>query len=553
MRRLILSATVLVAVTSGLRAQDPSRLLVVVMVDQMRADYLSRFDEHWHAGFRTLLDEGLSFEQARYPYYNTWTCAGHATVSTGTLPRTHGMISNAWWDRETGRSIACTYDPDAPAVPYREPEPTEESTEEPAENNGGEPAEDDDDSPRRGDSPRWLLVPTLGDELRARKPGSRVVTLSLKARSAIALAGREGDAVLWFDAGARGFVTSEAYARTPVPEVRRFIEEHPIERDHGSAWTLLAPAASYLNRDAGVGEAPLRGWTGLFPHAVEGREGIDGQFYMRWEYSPYADAYVGQMAASLVEQLALGQRGTTDFLGVSFSVLDNVGHDFGPDSREVEDVLRRLDETLGALIAALDEHVGRDRYRLALTADHGVPPIARAVRAGTIASSDVRDRIEVTLIEAFGALDEGSYVLSASTGEIVLAPGIFGRLVARPDVYAAVEREVTDIPGVVRILRADELLVDSPDPVVRAVALGHVPGRSGDIVAIPEPNWYFGSSGTTHGSLYDYDQQVPLLFLGGGVRAGRDTTPVTPADIAPTLGSFGGIRLPEAEGRVLVE
>ena len=545
MRRILLAVAVFVAAAAGLRGQDASRLLVVVMVDQMRADYLARFDAHWSAGFRTLLDEGLRFEGARYPYYNTWTCTGHATVSTGTLPRTHGMISNGWWDRDIGRSIACTDDPEAPVVPYRAPEPAEEAAEDPAE---------DGDAPRpTGYSPRWLRAQTLGDELRAQTPDARVVTLSLKARSAIGLAGRGGDAVSWFDAGARGFVTSEAYARAPVPDVLRFIEDHPIERDNGRAWTLVAPAGSYVNRDAGVGESPIRGWTGLFPHPVEGREGADALFYTRWEYSPFADAYVGAMAVSLVERLALGQRGTTDYLGISFSVLDNVGHTFGPDSREVEDVLRRLDVTLGALIAALDEHVGRGRYRLALTADHGVAPISTAVRAGTIASSDVRDRIEVALIEAFGALDEGAYVLSAGSGEIVLAPGVFDRLAARPGVFATIERDVTDIPGVERIVRADGLSVESRDPVVRAVALGHVTGRSGDLVVVTEPNWYFGGDGTTHGSLHDYDRHVPLLFLGGGVRAGRDASPVSPADIAPTLAAFGGVRMPEAEGRVIVD
>jgi predicted AlkP superfamily pyrophosphatase or phosphodiesterase len=545
MRRVVLAVAVLVAAVAGLRGQETSRLLVVVMVDQMRADYLVRFDAHWSAGFRTLLDEGLHFESARYPYYNTWTCTGHATVSTGTLPRTHGMISNAWWDRDIGRSVACTDDPDAPAVPYRAPEPAEEDEED---------APEDGEAPRpTGYSARRLLAPTLGDELRARTPGARVVTLSLKARSAIGLAGRGGDAVSWFDGGARGFVTSQAYARTPVPDVLRFIEDHPIERDNGRRWTLIAPAASYRHRDAGVGENPIRGWTGLFPHQVEGREGADAQFYTRWEYSPFADAYVGEMAAALVERLALGQRGTTDFLGVSFSVLDNVGHTFGPDSREVEDVLRRLDVTLGALIDALDEHVGRERYRLALTADHGVPPISTAVRAGTIASSDVRDRVEIALVEAFGALDEGAYVLSAGSGEIVLAPGVFDRLAARPDVFATIERDVTDIPGVDRVLRADELIVESQDPVIRAVALGHVTGRSGDLVVVTEPNWYFGGDGTTHGSLHDYDRHVPLIFLGGGIRAGRDASPVSPADIAPTLATFGDVRMPEAEGRVLVD
>jgi predicted AlkP superfamily pyrophosphatase or phosphodiesterase len=541
MRRILLLLTLVTATAVGLRAQQSPRLLVVLVVDQMRADYLTVFDRHWRGGFRTLLDQGVVFENARYPYMNTWTCAGHATISTGTLPRTHGMVANAWWDRETKRSVACTFDPAAPNISYGEPVPR------------SSPAGDDDDGP--GNSPSRLRVPTLADELRAQQPGARVVTLSMKARSAIGLAGHAGDVVVWYDAGARSFVTSAAYTSAPVASVKAFMERYPIARDNGRPWSLLAPADSYLMRDAGVGERPPAGWTGLFPHVPMDRDGADGRFYTQWQYTPFADAYLGEMAAWLVDDFKLGQRDAADFLGISFSVLDTVGHEFGPESREVEDTLRRLDATLDALIDSLDAQVGRANYQLVLTADHGVPPIPMAPRSARVANEDVRDRIEETLTEAFGTRAEGPYVAALSSAEIIFAPGVFGQLTGAPAVRAAVAHAVEDIPGVERVLWADQLSEESPDRAIRSAALGHVDGRSGDLVLVPDEYWYFGrtTGGTTHGSYHDYDQHVPLIVFGGGVSPRHDASAVTPADIAPTLARFGGVRLSRAEGRTLVD
>ena len=181
-------------IVHGVHAQATPRLVVVLVVDQMRADYLQTFDRHWHAGFRTLLNEGLVFDNARYPYLNTLTCAGHSTIGTGTLPHTHGMVANTWWDRSSRRLVGCTNDPDATDISYGRPAPI-------------------------GNSGKAILVPTLADELRAQKPGARVVSLSLKARSAIGLAGHGGDAVVWFDDDSGSFATSRACASAPVPSV----------------------------------------------------------------------------------------------------------------------------------------------------------------------------------------------------------------------------------------------------------------------------------------------------------------------------------------------
>jgi predicted AlkP superfamily pyrophosphatase or phosphodiesterase len=516
--------------TLGIHAQGMPRLVVVLVVDQMRAGYLQTFDRHWRGGFRTLLTEGHVFENARYPYLDTLTCTGHSTIGTGALPRTHGMVANTWWDRDRQQLVGCTNDPDAPDISY------------------GRPA-------RQGNSGKPLLVPTLADEIRAQKPGARVVSLSLKARSAIGLAGHGGDAVVWFDDDAASFATSRAFASAPVPAVKAYIDAHPYEQENGSTWALSAPADSYIMHDAGVGERPPAPWSGLFPHPLTGRNGADAQFAQLWQASPRSDIYLEGMAEWLIDNLSLGQRDTTDFLGIGFSALDEVGHSFGPESREIEDVLRQLDVTLQRLIAHLDARVGRANYILALSADHGVAPIATAPNGGRIANEDVREHVEETLTLQFGPLERGSYVASSNFTDLYLAPEIFQRLLAAPAAMAAVEQRLKSIPGIEYVLRSDHVSEKSSNPVIRSVALSYRPGRSGDFVLVPRRYWYFGGrtgGGTTHGTLHDYDQHVPLIFFGASVRPGHDRTAVTPADIAPTLARLAGIRLTAAEGKAVV-
>jgi predicted AlkP superfamily pyrophosphatase or phosphodiesterase len=522
-------ASGLLIIIAGVHAQGSPRLIVMLVIDQMRADYLQTFDRHWHGGFRTLLSEGRVFDNARYPYLNTLTCAGHSTIGTGALPHTHGMVANTWLDRGSRRLVGCTNDPDATDISYGRPAPI-------------------------GNSGKRILVPTLADELRAQKAGARVVSLSLKARSAIGLAGHGGDAVVWFDDESGSFATSRAYASAAVPAVRSFIEAHPYERENGTSWMLSGPADSYVMRDAGVGERPPATWSGLFPHRLAGRNGADALFYQLWQASPRSDAYLENLAESLIDSLALGQRDSTDFLGISFSALDEVGHSFGPDSREIEDVLMQLDVALQRLIAHLDARVGRANYMLALSADHGVAPIAIAPLGGRIANDDVRERIDETLTTAFGVRDQGSYVDAANFTDVYLAPGVFDRLRASHTAMAALERSLKALPGIERVLRPDQLSDKSSDVAIRSAALSYRADRSGDLILVPKKYWYFGGragGGTTHGTLHEYDQHVPFIIFGGTTRHGHNRTAVTPADIAPTLARFAGVRLPKAEGKAV--
>ena len=527
-----LLAVCLLAAAPG--AQQPIRLVVIVVLDQFRAEYLTTFAAHWRDGFKTLLSEGAVFTNAAYPYLHTDTCAGHFTIGTGTFPRTHGMVSDLWWDRDARRNVECTDDEKAPPVTYGR-------------------------ASKLGKSAKYLMVPTLADELRTQRRGARVVSLSLKSRSAIGLAGRGGDAVTWFEegAGVGSWMTSRFYAPEPVPAVKAFVERDSFESDFGRVWTLRDPREMYRNPDAGVGERPRQPWTGLFPHEIRGSTGSRDEGVALWRASPFGDAYLGRMAAALTDAFQLGARDAIDFLGVGFSASDAVGHPFGAASRELEDTVARQDDVLGALIRHLDGKVGRDRYVLALSADHGVSDVPVVRGTGRVASEDVRERIEEILIAKFGPPPTNTRYVAGGSDFIRFADGIFEKIVADPTLMPAIERAVTSIPGVDRVLRKDRVSDRSSDPIVRAAALSSYEGRNGELVVVPKPHWPLGGRAVgeagSHGAPYDYDQRVPVVLFGAGVRPGRYTRAATPADIAPTLARISGVQMPKAEGRVLAE
>jgi predicted AlkP superfamily pyrophosphatase or phosphodiesterase len=261
------------------------------------------------------------------------------------------------------------------------------------------------------------------------------------------------------------------------------------------------------------------------------------------------------MAASLVDDLQLGQRGTTDYLAVSFSALDLLGHDFGPDSREVEDLLIRLDGTIAALLQHLDTRIGRDRYVVALTADHGVAPTPERAQGGHIANEDIAHSLEQAMVTMWGPAPGAPYVAWVSSGSIYFGAGIYDRLRQDGAAMDGVLRHLTSIPGIERVLRSDEISDASRDPLVRAAAAGYVPDRTADLLLVPKRNWVIElrveNEATNHGTFHEYDRRVPILLRGHRVRPGRYATRVSPADIAPTLAYLAGVTLPDADGQML--
>ena len=523
-------------------AEGPPALVVVLVVDQMRRDYIEDYGGPWTGGLRRLLDEGASFTQAAYPYLTTLTCPGHATISTGSLPSKHGIISNEWWDRSSQQVIACTNDPTSKEVPYGNRDA------------GG------------GGSGRQIAVPTFASVLADTKPvAGRIVALSLKRPSAVMLSGMKGNPVIWRQGD--GWSSSTTYTSEPDKTTMKFLTGNPIERDFGASWTREGKKTDYKYEDKGVGEKPSVEWTPEFPHLLQPRSGKPTTFfYGAWEESPFADAYVGRLAAAIVDGLKLGKGPATDYLGVSFSTLDIVGHDFGPRSHEVQDVLRRLDDTIGTLVAQLDKKVGRDRYVLALTADHGVATIPEQVKAegqdaGRVKMAEIMSLVNGVVTKKFG---NGRWVAIQAYSEFYFRGGVYDRIAADPELLADVIRTIESQPGVHKVYDGRTLGAgdgSSLDAVGAAAARSYFPGRSGDLLITLKPNWIFVSddktlipgNATTHGSAYPYDQQVPMILFGAGIKSGRYEQAASPADIAPTLARICGVPLATATGRVLEE
>jgi len=529
------------AAAKSSRAPAKPKLVVLLVVDQMRGDYVDKFLFQWTGGLKRLVEEGAWFRDAAYPYAATETCVGHATISTGAFPATHGMVANAWWDRKEQKMVTCTSDPKAKNLSYA----------------GG--------TPKGGDSAVQMAVPAFAEELKFQSGGgAHIITFSLKARAAITMAGHKADNVTWFDSG--GWITSDVYGTHPFPG--ELVKSHPVRDDYGKTWAPTLPRSAYLYDEKAVGAIPPSGWEQSFPHPLRGKSGSsepDETFYEQWATSPFADTYLTKMAEAAVTALYLYNVGETDFLGVSYSSVDYVGHAFGPRSWEIQDVLVRLDKDLGELFAHLDKKVGRGNYVVALSADHGVVPIPEDMQktgadAGLLHLPELQERIE----KALEALKYPKPAVARIAGsDIYFASDVYEKLQHDHAAMQAVLEAALAQPGVAAVYRAEELQnrPATQSPALRAFAHSYFPGRSGDLFILPKPYWLLDSTplgkprsyGTGHGVPYNYDQHVPVLLMGFGIRPGQYFQPVTPADIAPTFAALCGITLASRDGHILAE
>jgi predicted AlkP superfamily pyrophosphatase or phosphodiesterase len=513
------------------RATPP--LVVLVVVDQFRADYVQRYGSQWSKGLRRLIDHGAYFPLAAYPYAVTLTCAGHSTIGTGAFPRTHGMIANAWYDRATKRSTTCTSDPAVTSVPF-----------------GGRAGSEQH-------SPRWMMTTTFADELRNQAAiAPHIASVSLKARAAIGMAGHGGDLVAWEEDDGT-WATSSAFAQSARADVDAFATSHAVDLQYGRVWDRLLPASKYFFPDDAPGEPRSAAGSSAFPHALTRPGGQpDAAFVTAWEHTPFGDEILADMAIAFSD--GMGKGAGTDMLAVSFSALDLVGHQYGSKSHEVQDVLARLDVQLGRLFDTLDRRVGAGRYVVALSADHGSAPIPEQVAAmGLDAGRYTSASIIARIVEAWKpfATDAMSPVASGTGADIYFTPAALSTIKTNPAARQAVTSAVLSSPAIARAFWADELAQGDAgdDPVKRAELLSFVPSRSADLLLVPKQYWMATSSGATHGTPYAYDQRVPVVLMGFGIRPGQYLTTVSPADIAPTFALLTGITLPHADGRPLTE
>jgi type I phosphodiesterase/nucleotide pyrophosphatase len=480
-------------------AAQPPKLVLAIVVDQFRYDYLTRFRRDYHAGFERLLTQGAVFTNARYEQYPTVTAVGHSTFLSGATPSMSGIVGNEWYDRETAKVVASVSDNSVKLLGA-----------------GGE-----------GASPRRMLVSTVGDELKMARSGSKVIGISLKDRSAILPAGHMADGAYWFDPRAGSFVSSTFYFAELPAWVAAYNASRPADRFRGAHW---------------------------LDHTLPS----DTSVYAALEGSPYGNELVESFVERAVRAEKLGQRNVTDLLAVSFSANDYVGHAAGPDSPEVKEVSIQTDRVIGKLFGFLDAAVGRGNVLVILTADHGVAPVpevnaARRMPGGRMPPGVVRKAVEAALIDKYGA---GQWILSPSD----VAFYFNHELIRQKKLDAAeVERTAADaarpVAHVFRVYTREMLLHGTVDAEVgRQVMNGFYAPRSPDLYVLLEPYWLYGSRGTTHSTTFSYDAHVPVFFMGPGIKAGRFNQEISVNDVAPTLATYLDIETPSGSvGRCLAE
>jgi predicted AlkP superfamily pyrophosphatase or phosphodiesterase len=505
--------------------------VVLISIDQMRGDYIDRYGHQWSKGLKRLIAEGAWFRQADYPYYNTVTCAGHASLSTGTVPAIHGMVLNQWWTDNNTRQASCTDDPRERLVSY-----------------GG---------PLKGvgHSARNILTTTIADEMRLQLwPAPRVVSVSLKARSAITLGGHRPDAVMWLDEADGEWATSTAFAQAPQAIFAGYVGQHPLRGEMGRTWDRLLPLDRYVYPYTTENRRDIALVTTQFPHIVKGTGAeVGGAFTDAWESSPFSDEYLGALARTAIEQLKLGRGPAMDFLAIGYSALDKAGHDFGPEAHETQDLMARLDVEIGRLLDMLDQQVGQGQYVVGVSADHGVAPTPERVKAmgfdaGRINTGAIGRAIDEVLVRELGP---GPYRTRVHYNDIYFNDGVYARLTQTPAAMAAVIDTIRKAEGVRSVYRKED--VSAADPFTRAVALSHYDGRSGDLKMLGRAHWITSSDTTTHGTGHRYDTRVPVILFGMGIRPGEYLEPASPIDLAPTLAYLAGVTMPDATGRVLIE
>jgi hypothetical protein len=529
---------------------DRPRLAVLVFFDQMRGDYLSRWQVLFgEGGFRRLQQGGAWFVNCHYPYAYTVTGAGHASVATGCSPDVHGIVGNDWYDRVAHKDVYCVGSDRYEQVPA--------------------PVAKEKADRKEGSSPDRLLAPTLADALKQATAGrARVVSLSLKDRSAVLPGGRRPDACSWLKAGR--FVTSTYYRERPHPWVRDFNASGAADAWLGKSWQRLRPDLDYVKwsgpddvKGEGVGSHQGR----TFPHPFGlGPKRRKSVYYSALTSSPFGNDVLLDLALRAIDAERLGTRATPDLLCLSFSSNDLVGHAWGPDSQEVLDITLRSDGIVRRLLDHLDARVGKGRYVLALTADHGVCPLPEVARArghdaGRIEPALLRQRAEDFLDGRFPARAEagGSRPswLEAQDGPWLYLNGdlIRRRGLKQPAVEQALARWAASQRGVQTVYTRTQLLAGLPagDGLGQKVRRSFHPQRSGDVVLIEKPYYLITKylTGTTHGTPHPYDTHVPLLVYGPGIRKGTRKDAVTPQAAAVILARALGIA-PPAQARAEV-
>ena len=530
-----LCALALVGLTCAKDTPSAPRLIVVIVVDQMRYDYLTRFQDLYEGGFRTLLEEGAVFTEARYRHALTLTAPGHAAIMTGRHPATSGITSNNWFDPDLNAERTAVADPDYRPV-------------------GGAGS---------GASPRSLLVDTFGDRLKQKNPASRVVGISIKDRSAILMAGRDADAAYWYSASCGCFVTSSYYTEQPPAWLTAFNQSNPPDRFDGKLWKRLLddPAIYEKYSRADRFEHEFDGRQVVFPHTLKDPEsGSDTSLGASW--SPLGDQILLEATLAAIDGHDLGSDKIPDLLAVGFSSPDYVGHLFGPFSQEVMDAHLRLDRVLGRFFTELDRRVGLDHTLIVLSSDHGAAPVVgeaqkQGLPAETMPATALPDAVTAALKKRASGIGDPVAFFDAPHFYLDF-PQLERRGVTRSKAEEIARKALLNNGSVAAVYTHRDMLgrARGDDPFWQLYRNSFFEPRSPHLmVRLREHHYIQASQGATgHGTPHDYDRHIPLIFFGHEISPGRHSKACGPEDIAPTLAKLLEVDLqPMVDARLLTE
>lgn len=507
---------VLFLFTFSISAQQNSKLstkpklLVGIIVDQMRDDFLYRYTSKYSSGgFKRLMNEGFNCRNNQYHYASTVTGPGHAHVYNGSSPALSGIVGNEWYDKILKKTMYVASDSTVSTV--------------------------GDGTAMAGKmSPRNMKVTTISDQIRiASQFKSKTVGIAIKDRGAILPAGHTGMAY-WFDSAKGNWITSNFYTDKLPAWVNNFNDKKYPELYVKQPWNTLLPINQYTESEADdqAYEANISGETkAVFPHKVT--LGSLASTY-------YGNELTKNFALAALDGEKLGQNGETDVLAISFSSPDYAGHMFGPQSVELEDIYLRLDKNIEEILNKLDLTLGKGNYTVFLTADHGVAEIPaflkkNKVPAGVFLAGELEKKVEAILAQKFG---EDNYILRSDNYQLYLNHDVLeAKKISLDEISKILRQKITQEEGVYELINLAEGKYETLPLLTQKKFSGlYNPKRSGELMLILEPSWFAGNiKGTTHGSSHAYDTHVPLLFFGNGIKQGNTTKPTFISDIAPTL------------------
>ena len=520
---------------NGNDAVKRPKLIVGIVVDQMRWDFLYRYSNRYTPnGFKRLLGEGFSCENAMIPYTPTVTAAGHTSIYTGSVPAINGIVGNDWWDKNTQSKMYCSQDNSVTTV--------------------------GSNSVNGKQSPHNMLVTTIGDELRlATNFRSKVIGIALKDRGSILPAGHSANAAYWYDTQSGNWITSTYYANALPKWVNDFNDKKLVNNYYENGWNTLYPIDSYIQSTADEKDyesKPFGATQTKFPYSLKQ---LEGKNYQSIATTPYGNTMTLELAKAALENEKLGTGSETDMLCVSLSSTDYVGHSFGPNSVETEDTYLRLDKDIAAFLTYLDTKIGKGQYTLFLSADHGVAHVPGFMKenklpGGIFSEGEVAKDLNAKLKEKFG-LDK--IVAGIMNYQVPLNHSLIDS--ANADEKAIVSfiiKTIQSNEAVAQVIELKNLANVTLNAQLKdRLSNGYNPTRSGDIQLVLKSGYIdYGKTGTSHGVWSPYDSHIPSLFFGWGIKQGHTNRETYMTDIAPTITALLHIQMPSGcVGKVVEE